>query len=165
MRQDSRTDQRCQDGDGTGGIAARVADALCLNHSLALAGAHFRKTKDPLVVHAVGGGGVNDAWLVARQSVNHGHGLFGRIIVQAQNNQIHLGHQLTFGFRIFAFFWGNAHQLNLRHGQQALADQEPGGTRFAIDEYFFGHSGLPQEKNSPRHVNVSDPAQDWCVAT
>ena len=66
----------------------------------------------------------------AFQLVHQGHGLACRIVVQAQDDQVHAGQQLTLGGRVLASFRRNAHQFDGGHGNRAAgmarADYRPG---------------------------------------
>ena len=73
---------------------------------------------------------------LARQAIDHRHRFDGRILVQAQHHQISGGHQLAFGFGVFATGRIDAQHLHVRHQRQALTDLQTGGARFAVDENF-----------------------------
>ena len=90
--------------------------------------------------------GVDDLGLVAGQRVDHGHRFARCVIVQAQDHQIDLGHQIALGGRVFAQLGRDADQFNLRHGLQAFADLQAGGTGFTIDKNFRHKNFQEQER-------------------
>ena len=140
-REQAGLDQRAQQRNRASGVAARVGDAVGLAHCFGLAGAELGKTVDPARRHAVRGGRVDDAWLGARQGIDHRDRLARRVVVQAQDDQIGLGHQRALGLRVLAALRGDAQQAHLGHQRQTFADLQTGGTGFAVDEH-GRHVGL-----------------------
>ena len=149
-------------GDGASGVAAGVGHALRALHRFALTGAELGKAVDPARRHAVRGGGVDDARPMTRQGVDHGHRFTGRIVVQTQHHQIHLGHQGALGFGIFAFRRINAHHVHGGQQGQTLANLQTSGAGFAVDEY-FGHGLRGNVRRGPHEQGVSQ-RKVWCCA-
>ena len=139
-RQQAGVHQRANQRNGAGGVTARVADAARLHHGLALASGQFWKTKHPARRRAVRAGGVND--FGARpaggfgQLVHHGHRFDGGFVVQTQDDQVHTGHERTFGAGVLAQLGRNADDLDAGHGCQPFAYEQAGGAGFAINKYF-----------------------------
>ena len=132
--------QRAQQGDGAGGIAAGVGHALGFADGLGLLGVQLRKAVDPVRVHAVCGGGIDDARLAAGQGVDQRHRLARGIVVQAQDHHVHFAHQLLLGGGILAQCRVDADDLDAGHSGQAFADLQAGGSGLAVDENFVhGH--------------------------
>ena len=111
---------------------------------LRMAGHQFGKAIDPAWRHAVSGGRIDDARLAAPQAVDQRHGLARRIVVQAQHDQVHAGHQVSLGAGVLAQLGRDAHELDLGHERQALADLQAGGAGFAVNEN-LGHGTKPRE--------------------
>ena len=169
-RNQSRIHQRADQRDGAGGIAAGVGHAGGGRHGLALAGGQFRKTEHPVRRCAVGGGGIDDLGFAAGQAVNHGHGFDRRLIVEAQNHQVHLRHQVTLGLRVLAQLRRNTDHLHLWHLLQPLANLQARRAGFAVDEY-LGHGATHSSSVSvqmPVHIimHYANRAQasNWCTA-
>jgi len=68
--------------------------------------------------------------------IDERHRLARSIVVQAQDDQVHLFDQRAFGGRVFALCGGNADQLDLVQALQALTNLQSGGAGFAVNEYF-----------------------------
>ena len=119
-RHQAGIDQRADQRNRAGGVAARVGHALGRHHCFALAADQLGKTKHPARRSAVRAGGVNDfgyffgAGLL--HAVDHGNRLSRRVVVEAQNHQIGLRHQRAFGCHVLAQFRCDAEQVDLRHG-------------------------------------------------
>ena len=140
-RQQPGIDQRPQQRDGAGGVAAGVGHALGLLHGGALVFRQLGEAESPAFGHAVRRAGVDDARLLARQRVDHGHRFACRVVVQAQDDQIDTGHDLALGVGVLAFGRVDADEIDARHVRQPLANLQPGGAGFAVDEN-LGHCVL-----------------------
>jgi len=136
--QHASIDQGAQHGDGAAGVTTRVGHALGIHHGLALIGCELGETEHPARCDAVRCGRIDDLGLVAHHRVDHGHRLARGVVVQAQNDQIHLGHEIAFGGRVLAAFGRDAHHLDGGHALQPLANLKSSGTGFAVDEN-LGH--------------------------
>ncbi len=84
-RQQAGLHQGPQQGDGTCGVAAGVADALRAGNARGLRRIHLRKAVNPLRVRAVGRAGVDHAH---GGVVGGGHGFAGGGVGQAQNGDV-----------------------------------------------------------------------------
>ncbi|MCY1379139.1 hypothetical protein D9M69_668290 [compost metagenome] len=71
---------------------------------------------------------------MAAHAVDHGDGFDGRIVVQTEDDQIGLRHEVALGFGVFAALRRDAQQFDSRHALQALANLQTGGAGFAVDE-------------------------------
>jgi hypothetical protein len=140
-RQDARIDQRTQHGDGAGRVAAGVADAVGLRYRLPVAFDQFGKAEHPAGRHAVRGGGVDDLGFLGRQLVDQRDRFAGRVVVQAQHHEVDAGHEFALGVHVLAQLGRDAHELDLRHRLQPLANLKAGGAGFAVDEN-LGHIGM-----------------------
>ena len=170
-----RLDQRAQQRNGTRGVAARIGDAARLGDPLRMTRCQFWKTKHPGRVSSVRGRGVNDlgAQLAGSggNAVHHGHRLDSGIVMQTQNNQVHLRHQRLFGGGVLAQCGINAHQFDLWHGLQTLANLQAGGACFAVNKYFMHGGGSLVSFSKAVHPYNRALCDSrpiilfWCVAT
>jgi hypothetical protein len=110
-----------------------------------LAGRQLGKAEHPAFGHAVRGAGVDDAGLLARQRVDHGHRLARRVVVQAQDDQVHRGHELALGRRVLAACRVDADHGHAGHVLQPFADLQAGGAGLAVDEN-PSHARCPRAK-------------------
>ncbi len=139
-REQAGVDQRTHQGDGAGGVAAGVAHPLRASNGFLLAWRELGKPEHPIGRRAVGGGGVDDARrapLGERDLGDHGGRLAGRVVVQAEDHEVDAGHELALGGRVLAPLGRDAHELDLGHVREALADEQSGGAGLAVDEYFW----------------------------
>ncbi len=65
-----------------------------------------------------------------------------RVVGQAENGDVDLAHQLQPRVEILALVGIDRNQLDAGHARQTLADAQPRGARFAVDEYPLGHDRL-----------------------
>ena len=72
--------------------------------------------------------------LRALDLVDHGDRFARGIVVQAQDHQVDAGHQLALGRGVLAQLGRDAHQLDLRHLLEPLANLQAGGAGLAVDE-------------------------------
>jgi hypothetical protein len=111
---------------------------------------------------------VDDLGLVADHGVDHGHRLARRVVVQAQDDEIDLGHEFAFGRRVLAAIGRDAHHLDGGHALQPLANLQPGGAGFAVDENLgHGRSALSvrvQENVQQSRLLAVGRARFWCNA-
>ena len=135
-----RVNEGAQQGDGAGGVATGVGHTLGLNHGLALARDQFGEAVDPTWGHAVRCGGVDDFGSLASKAVDHGDRFTGVVVVQTQDDQIDLRHDLALGLGVFAAVGRDGHQLDVGHALEAFADLQAGRAGFAVDEYVV-HGG------------------------
>ena len=128
---DAGIDQRPQDGDGAGRIAAGIGDALGGEQGLAVLLAELGEAVGPAVGHAMGGAGVDHAGV----GVTEGrHQLLHRRVGQAEHGDVGrlgdldpLGEVLAVGHR-------QLEQLDVGPVLQPLVDFQPGGAVLAVDE-------------------------------
>jgi hypothetical protein len=133
--------QRTQQCNGARGIAPRIAHALCPGNGFTLARGQFRKAEHPAIGGSVRGRCVDDAGLPCASLTDlfhHRCRLARGFVVQAEDDQVDSRHQLAFGRGILALFRRDAHELDLRHLLEPLADLQAGGASLAIDEN-LGH--------------------------
>ena len=130
-------DQRSQQRDRAGGVAARVRHPVCRRDAGRLIARQFRKTICPARRGAVGGAGVEDFGHGTRK----GDGAAGRIVGQAQDYQVgglHGGLPCIGGF---TFSVGERDQGDRGHARESVGDLEAGGAGLAVDEDAAGHGG------------------------
>ena len=80
--------------------------------------------------------------LLPAERVNHRHRFTRCVVVQAQNDQIGLRHQVALGSSVFAQFRRDAEHLDGWHGGQTLANLQASRASFAINKYFISFSHI-----------------------
>ncbi len=128
-------DQRPQQRDGAGRIAAGVRHSPRLGDERALLRRQFRKAVDPARRDPVRGRGVDDPRSAGRQSVGDRDRLPGGIVGQAQHDEIHFLHQRALGRRVLALVGRDRADGQAGHAGEPLGNSETGGTGLAIDEH------------------------------
>ena len=139
--------QRAQQRNRACGVAAGVGHAGGGLHRFKLAGAQLRETIDPVRRHAVGGRCINDldgAAGFCGDAVDQRHRLACGIVVQTQDDQIHLGNQRPLGRGVLAQLGRNADQFHTSHTLQAVTNLQTRGASFAINKDFGHCSMLPR---------------------
>ena len=130
-RENPVPNQGIDQGIDAAGMAARIGHQRrpCDGRGTA----DFRKTVDPSVRRAVGGGGINHAGVAG---LGHGHRFFGGGIRQAHKNKIRFFISLPPCRFAVTFFVGNRNQFQIPSALQPLMDAQPGGSVAAVDKYF-----------------------------
>ena len=116
------------------GIAAGVAHAPRRAHGLGLAGFHLGKAVHPAGRDPVRGAGVDHLRAVRAQLVDQRHGLLGRIVGQAEHDQVDLAHQARAGGGVLALVGGDALHLEARKAGDPAPDLEARGAGLPVDE-------------------------------
>ena len=101
--------------------------------------------------------------LLAGQGVDHGDRLNGRVVVQAQNHQIDLRHQLAFGLGVLAPLGRDAQQFDARHRLKPFANLQAGGAGFAVDEDGC-HGRFALSVLIQRGTHIIMHYASWCMA-
>ena len=94
---------------------------------------------------------IDDLGLFARQGVDHGHRLARGVVVQAQNYQVHLGHQVALGGGVFAQRRIDTDQLDASHAVQAFTNLQTGGASLAVDKNLV-HNYFQQQARTWRRL-------------
>ena len=93
--QNPRIDQRAQQPDAAGRVTTGIGDVLRPRDAIGLPRQHFREPIDPVGIDAVRGAGVQHFRRGVAQACGHGSGFFGRVVGQAEDHEVDLGHQVT----------------------------------------------------------------------
>ncbi len=133
-RDDAGFDQRLDQGDAAGRIAAGIGDAPGAANGGLLPFRHLGEPIDPAGCHAVGGAGIDDLRTLGAHRVDHRHGLARRVVRQAEHHQVGRFQHLALGDRVLAALGRDRAQRDTGQPRQALADAEAGGAGFAVDE-------------------------------
>ena len=133
LRQDACGDQRIYAQDETGSVAAGVRDALALRDGLALGGRKFGHPVGPVGVHAVRGGGVDDARV---RIIAEGGAFDGRRVGQAQERHVGLVDEPLAFVQVLAEFGRNAQHFDVAALCESLINLQACCTCFAIYENF-----------------------------
>ncbi|MDT4821170.1 hypothetical protein FQZ97_543330 [compost metagenome] len=145
-------DQRAQQRDGAGGIAARVAHAQGLRNQPALVRIHFGKAVHPSRVRAMRRTGVDHA---DRRIHDGSRRLARRLVGQAQDRHVAGVDGLGAALRVLAFGLGQRHQLQVGSPVQAFMDLQARGALVAVDENKrFGHGAIFLDQRGVRMADV-----------
>jgi len=131
-------DQRAQQRDCAGGVAAGIGHAIGRAYRFELALGQFGKAEHPAGGCAVRGRGVDDldrAAGLGGDRVHHGRGFARGVVVQAEDDQIDARDQRALGLRVLAQRGIDARQFDPRQRLQALANLQAGGAGLSVDEY------------------------------
>ena len=94
-RKKAGIDQRAQQPDAAGRVTTGIGDVLRPRDAIGLPRQHFRESVDPVGIDAVRGAGVQHFRRGVAQACGHGSGFFGRVVGQAEDHEVDLGHQVT----------------------------------------------------------------------
>ena len=141
-RDQASRDQGGKNGDGTGRIAARVADQPRARDPVARGCVQFGKPESPAFVHPVRGGCVDDPRV---QILCQFDRLPRSIIRQAQDRHVGLFKGLAPGARILAAVGVDGDQADVVARFQPLADLQPRGACLAVDENAVCHEMTPDD--------------------
>ena len=117
-----------------GRIAAGIGHAARRAHGLGLAGIHLGKAVHPAGRDPVRRAGVDHLRAVLAQPVDQRHGLLGRVVGQAEHDQVDLAHQAGAGGRVLALLGGDALDLEAGNVGDPAPDLEARGAGLAVDE-------------------------------
>ena len=133
----TQLDQGIHGGNEARGVAARVGHPLGTGDPRPMVGGELRKPVVPTRGGAVGGGGVDHPGVGI---VNHGHRLPGRLVGQAQEDQVG-GVEAFLPFRrVLALFLVNEKKLDILAGGQPVVDLQAGGALPSVDENHRFHA-------------------------
>ena len=130
-RQQAGLHQGPQQGDGTCGVAAGVADALRAGNARGLRRIHLRKAVNPLRVRAVGRAGVDHAH---GGVVDGGDCFAGGSVGQAQDGDVAAVDGFGAAGGVLAVGLGQRQQLQVGAAVQALVDLQAGGALVAVNK-------------------------------
>ena len=151
-RHQTGIDQRPQQRDRTGWIAARIGDFPFRPYLVGLIGLQFRKTVGPVGRDAKGGRCVQHLGRRGSHAVDQGDGLLRGVIRQAQDHKIHFLHQRALGAGILALVVRNALHHHVVLPGETLGNAEPRRSSRAVDEYRG-----PRGNALGRHVTLRLP--------
>ena len=137
-RDEAGFDQRAQEPDRAGGIAPGVADLGGSGDAFGLARHHLGKSVGPLRVYPMRGAGVEQLGHVRPEPVGQRHRLARRLVRQAQDDEIDLGHHVAARRDILPLRRREAAQRDLRQRLEPRGDAKAGRAGLAVDE----HAGL-----------------------
>ena len=130
---DAGVDQRPQQRDGAGRVAARIGDAVGVEQLLALVLGQLRKAVGPAVGHAIRRRGVDhDRVGIA----DGGHQFLGRRVGQAQHGDVGRLGDLGALAQVLAVGQRQFEQFDVRPVLEPVEDLQPGGAVLAVDENF-----------------------------
>ena len=128
-------DQRPQQRDRAGRIAAGVRDLPRRLDFFGLIGRQFRKPVSPVRRDAKRGRGVQHLRRRGAHAVDQLDRLLGGVIRQAQDHEIDVRHQRLLRLRILALVVGNRCHRHVVLRAEPLGNAEAGGAGAAVDEY------------------------------
>jgi len=132
--------QRTNEGDGAGRPAARIRHPRRLGDQLALPLGHLGKAEDPAGGHAMRGRGVDQP---RAERLGQRRRLAGGVVGQTQDGDIRLGQRLAPRSGVLSALGRDLHQGDVGAILQPLADLQPGGADFAVDEDLVCHGRFP----------------------
>ena len=141
-------DERPQDGDRAGGVAAGIGDPPRRRDAPRLSLFEFRKTVGPGWIDPVRGGRVEDAGAFVAEAGDDGGGLARRLVGKAQDRDIDRRQDFGLRARILAVFRRNRNEFDVRRAQKLFADFEACRSRLAVDEDFCHHTLCPKRIRS-----------------
>ena len=125
--------------DGLRNEVIMVGGRSVFDSAIRLAGGKFGETVYPARGRPVRRAGVKDLRCVAAEAGGQRGRLAGGVVGQAEDDQVHLGHDVAPGGGVAAVFEGQAFQGDVRQSGQTLADAQAGGAGLAVDEH-CGHA-------------------------
>ena len=134
-RHDAGIDQRPQQRDRTGRIAARIGNPAAGGDARGLAVLHLGKAVGPVGIDAMRSTGVEQLRRVRAEPIGHRHRLPRGLVGQAQHHEIDRRHHVAARRRVLALRRRQAFDRDLGQVFQAGADAEPGRAGLAVDEH------------------------------
>jgi hypothetical protein len=126
-------DQGIKDGNDAAGMAAGDRHFLCGGDGFLPGLGKFRKSVNPVVGGAVGGGGIENPDV----RILHGlHDFFGRRIGKAEEHEIRLFCKCFDGGDIFSLLFGKGKEFYIFAGGKTVMETKAGGTGFTNNENF-----------------------------
>ena len=135
-RDDAVGEQRAEQRDRAGRVAAGIADARGLGDGAGLARAELREAVGPVGCGPVGGRGIEDlrrATVVPGDAVDDRDRIARGRVGQAEHDEVGGAHRVAPGGRVLAALGIDADRRD-RQGAEPFADAEAGGAGLAVDE-------------------------------
>ena len=137
-RYQTHLDQRPQQRDAAGRIAAGIGDARGVGDRYSLSRRHFRKPVDPAGRDPVRRGGIEYLGAIGAKPVDERHRLLGGGVGQAEDDEVDFPQQRLLGGRILAQFRRQTLEHDTVEARESLADTKTGRACLAVDEDRFG---------------------------
>ena len=154
LRQDAPLDQRADQRDGAGRVAAGVGNAWRRRDGRFLRGRQLGEAIDPVRVGAMGGGGIEQLRRIGAEGRRHRGRVLRGVVGQAEHDEIDFRHQGALGVRVLAQFGRDGTQRDAGEARQAVTDLQAGGAGLAIDEDAgdgsLGHAAIPLRRKKGR---------------
>jgi len=129
--------QRPQQRNGSGRITTRVGHEPRLSNFFAMPGFKLFKTKDPIRVGPVGGGGIDQPCIAIG---NHRHSFACAIVRQAQDSNIGIIEQLRPHLFIVPVSMGHGQHFHIITALHPGENLQTSGAMFAVDINFQFHN-------------------------
>ena len=133
-RQDAGVDERPDQRNRPGRVAAGVGDLARGSDALGLALRHLGEAIGPIGIDAVRRAAVEQLGHGVAEFVGHRGRLARGVVGEAQDHEIDLGHHVAARLRVLAICRRQAFQRDRIERLEAGADAEPGGAGFAVDK-------------------------------
>ena len=125
-------DQRTDGSDEAAGVAAGICNAAASCNGASVLIGQLREAVGPGGVHAVGGGGVDDADI---GTLCKGHGFLCGCVGQAEEGDITFKQGFASGLGVLTGVAGQGQDGKVLPARQTVRDPQAGGSGAAVDEY------------------------------